>query len=93
MKDIQIFVVTTGYSYEGPSGQWVFLDEAPARAKYEEVAAEVRANTGDYVVLDGPFTPGENVHYMLGKQLAYCNPKQEAVEAARRAMRKKSATA
>jgi hypothetical protein len=95
MKDIGIYVVTSGYNYEGPCGQWIFLDAAPARAKFDEVAAGLRAGgddfDGDYVALDGPFGHGDDLRDVVGKQLAYCNPQQEAVEAARAAKRKKPA--
>lgn len=98
MKNIGIYVVTAGYSYEGSCGQWAFLDEAAARARFEEVAAGLRAGDddfdGDYVVLDGPFAPGDDILATVGRQLAYCHPQEEAAAAraaARKAKRKKPA--
>jgi len=60
---MQIFIVTAGIHYEGLRAQWVFADEASARAKYKEFLAKgALAHIGaDYVTLAGPFAPGDNV--------------------------------
>jgi hypothetical protein len=83
---MQIFIVTAGIHYEGLRAQWVFADEASARAKYESfLDAKKLARLGaDYVALTGPFAPGADVLADVGKELAHYDPKAEA-EAARRA--------
>lgn len=84
---MQLFIVMAGYDYDGLCGQWVFVDEASARAKFEVYAeglrAEDKSSEGDYVVLKGPFAPGEDVHDVgFERVIAACEPGHDRREAA-----------
>lgn len=97
MKNIGIYVVSVLVSYEGSAAQHVFLSEPAARAAFDKLAMAARAGQledGDVVVLSGPFQPGDNILYSVGKEKAVCNPAASAAAdraAQRKAKRKKPA--
>lgn len=83
--DVKLFIVTVGYSYDGPSSQRIFLNEAAAAAQFEVEVEGLRSEdpAGDYVELTGPYAVGEDVApFEVSKRIAYCNPDEEAREAA-----------
>lgn len=90
MNTTTIYIVTTGWDYEGFNGQWVFTDEASARAHYETLASRMRAAEediscappADFVSLRGPFALGQDM-LSTNDRIAYCHPRREAEEAAR----------
>lgn len=87
---MKLFIVMAGYDFDGLCGQWIFTDEAAARAKFDAYAEGLRAEDkkfeGDYISLKGPFAPGEDVHDLGAERvIAACDPGQERREAAHQA--------
>lgn len=91
-----IYVVTEGWQSGETSGQWFFFDEASARAKFAAIRAEIVEAPGkdlfgctaDFVVLEGPFAPGEQAAFQNSKKIAYSNPGLEARQGSRNKKRK-----
>lgn len=91
VNNINVFIVTSAWDYEGNVNQWIYVDEAEARAQFDYQASLLKAvfrarNTArlaDSVTLEGPFPFGSNVLSFGEKRvIAHCHPAHEAKEAA-----------
>lgn len=91
VNNINVFIVTSAWDYEGNVNQWIYADEAQARAQFDYQAGLLKAEfltpnairSADSVTFEGPFPLGSNVLSFGEKRvIAHCHPAHEAKEAA-----------